>query len=96
MDWKDLGSYWEGSGNDDDNELMITKPDESDENDLLEAGILSFQNLVNCKNCKINKRLYDIAKFNPYYLISIDGSGDKLDDGSEDDDIEKGNKFIIR
>lgn len=92
---KDLGYYWEGSGNDDDNELMITKPDESGKNDLLEAGILSIQNLVHHENCKI-QRLYDIAKFNPYYLISIDGSGDKLDDGSEDDDIEKGNKFIIR
>ena len=55
MDWKDLGSYWEGSGNDDDNELMITKPDESDENDLLEEGILSFQNLVHRENCKIFK-----------------------------------------
>ena len=55
MDWKDLGSYWEGSGNDDDNELMITKPDESDENDMLEAGILSFQNLVHRENCKIFK-----------------------------------------
>ena len=55
MDWKDLGSYYEGSGNDDDNELMITKPDESDENDLLEAGILSFQSLVHRENCKINK-----------------------------------------
>ena len=54
MDLKDLGSYWEGSGNDDDNELMITKPDESGENDLLEAGILSFQNLVHRENCKIN------------------------------------------
>ena len=55
MDWKDLGSYYEGSGNDYDNELMITKPDESDENDLLEAGILSFQSLVHRENCKINK-----------------------------------------
>ena len=55
MYWKDLGSYWEGSGNDDDNELMITKPDESDENDLLEAGISSFQNLVHRENCKIFK-----------------------------------------
>ena len=53
VDLKDLGYYWEGSGNDDDNELMITKPDESDENDLLEAGILSIQNLVHHENCKM-------------------------------------------
>ena len=35
------------------------------------------------------------AKFYPYYFISIDGSGDESDDESEDNVLEKGNRFDI-
>ena len=38
---------------------------------------------------------FPFAKFYPYHLISVDRSGDKSDDGSQDNGLEKGNRFVI-
>ena len=82
MDLGNLGSFWEGSGNDDDNELMITQPDESGGNDLLRAGMLSFQSLVHLKYCKMNSFYHQFKNDNMFdYFIHL---GLESNDGNYD------------